>query len=161
VHSLQAELSWFSKYAHKDYERGKICQCGTEKLIQRSLEPERMRAFLLVGVFIDQLVYTHYQDVYREFRKIIRLPKLLAHGAIGHISPSWLIYSRHGYDKNVNWDGLSRLATATMCELKKWLEDNNVRNYGSLNSIVAEEIRSEFDPIHCQKVLKAFNADKY
>ena len=37
-----------------------LCQCSTENLIWVSADPDRMRAFFMIGVTIDQMMYTHY-----------------------------------------------------------------------------------------------------
>ena len=37
-----------------------LCQCSTENLIRVSADPDRMRAFFMIGVTIDQMMYTHY-----------------------------------------------------------------------------------------------------
>lgn len=71
-----------------------ICQCGTAEFIRDCGNPGRMHAFLLAAVFIDQMMYTHCEDIYRDFRWVMRLPKLTGHPYCGMASPSWLVCER-------------------------------------------------------------------
>ena len=48
-------------------------QSGTEELIELSSNPEQMRSFLLIGVLIDQMMYTHTYMVYGEFERVFKL----------------------------------------------------------------------------------------
>ena len=153
--TLEDEINWFLKQRMKPRERREICQCGTEKVIKRSSDPERMQAFLLVGIFIDQFIYTHFQNIYNEFNGSFNLPKLRAHSFAANHPPSWLIYSKRDYDKAANWQLISSLASSAMNELNKWLE-NNEQDISALNTLVKNEIVTVFEKQHQDLMLKAF-----
>ena len=37
------------------------CQCETEQIIENSSSPKVMRSFMLIGVLLDQMMWTHSQ----------------------------------------------------------------------------------------------------
>ena len=51
-------------------------QSGTEELIELSPNPEQMRSFLLIGILIDQMMYTHTYMVYGKFVRVFKYPKI-------------------------------------------------------------------------------------
>ena len=58
---------------------GGFCQCHSEMIIKFSRDPKQMRAFMMIGVLIDQMMWTHFQHLYSDFEKTFRYPKLYAH----------------------------------------------------------------------------------
>jgi hypothetical protein len=136
-------------------ERG-VCQCGTERLIESSRHPEEIRAFLLVGVFVDQLIYTHYGHLYAWFVERYRFPKLYAHGGGGMASPSWLVYTRYGYDQLMDWStGQSvadEIVKATVEFIREAEGDNQI---GKFLEYCHDEINAEFEDetAQCFKVV--------
>ena len=87
----------------------------------------------MIGVLIDQMMYTYfeafsgskwdtYPDLYRSFRSEFRYPKLVAHPVGYHggmASPSWFLY--HGWDKNIDWQQVSKIAKILLNDLYDWL----------------------------------------
>ncbi len=53
---LKVASSWFNSQQLEAHEFREICQCGTEKLIEESRNPERMRTVLILLVFFDQFI---------------------------------------------------------------------------------------------------------
>ena len=79
-------------------------QSGTEELIELSSDPDKMRSFLLIGVLIDQMMYTHTYVVYGEFERVFKYPKINAEYGEGMTGPNWVISEYHGHNKKVNWN---------------------------------------------------------
>jgi hypothetical protein len=140
-------IAWFWSEFHKDYPEEELCQCGTEKVIEGSSDPDLMRSFLLIGVLIDQLMYTHYPRNYNQFRGEFRYPKLRMHGAYGMASPNWFAYSFHGYDKKMNWDVLLFVAQKLFEGLFIWFRNTDYDNdeIARFKKILKEEIHMEFE----------------
>ena len=109
-----------------------ICQCGTENLIKHSDNPNKMRTFLMIASFIDQMMYTHFHEVYLRFRARYRFPKLYSHATIvGMANPGWLVYSYHGYDKMMDWKAARPIAIQLLTECLKFItsETNDKKFY--------------------------------
>jgi|APSaa5957512622_1039677.scaffolds.fasta_scaffold12521_4 hypothetical protein len=49
-------------------ENNGLCQCATERFIIRSGDPKTARSFLMIGVLIDQIMFTHFRKIYDDFR---------------------------------------------------------------------------------------------
>jgi hypothetical protein len=106
-----------SKQGQWHIDKDGLCQCGTEDVINRSADPGEMRAFLMVSVFVDQMIYTHYQLWYREFRAKRRFPKLYSHGGYGMMSASWLVYPGHDYNLMLDWGRAQSVASSIVVDL--------------------------------------------
>jgi hypothetical protein len=132
-----------------------VCQCGTERVIDHSDNPERMRLFMMVSVFIDQMVYTHFHHVYPQFQIRFRFPKLFSHSGGSMAKPSWFVYSYHGYDKKMNWDIARPIAQQLFTDCLKYLvsETKDQGAYWRFLGIAEKEIRQEFEPETAQKFL--------
>ena len=149
--AIKTELAWIMSQCLIDSERVKICQCGTEKVIKRSSDPQRMRASLLSLVFFDQFVYTHYPQVYEAFRSEFSIPKLRGHSFGGNASPSWFIYSGHGYDKEADWVLISKTFVACVYHLRHWLREELGRPVPELKLLIEQESAAEFEENHRSK----------
>jgi len=159
--TFQTLLEWFAREAPKDAERGEFCQCGSEKIIKKSSQPEKLRAVLLVAILIDQFIYTHYPTVYSQFRVVFKIPKLIAHPNPGAMhSPSWFIYSKHGYDKNVDWAAMTEIAEIILKETKDLLSQR-LTGFSEVqfDVMLKSEIESEFEVQHQVQLLSAFHFD--
>jgi hypothetical protein len=99
-----------------------FCQCGSEKVIAGSSNPNLMRAFLLVGSLIDQIMFTYFRDLYPDFRNSFKYPKMHAHGGGGMAHPSWLVLPRHS--QNIDWDVISRVSEVLLNDLYDWFRNN-------------------------------------
>jgi hypothetical protein len=122
-------IDWFwrlfpkEQLEHTPESRWGLCQCGTENLIARSRgNPNKMRTFLLFSVFIDQMVYAHFPQIYSQFRDRFRFPKLHSHPGAGMASSSWLVYPSHGYDKRMDWEAARPIAKVLFVECLAYLQ---------------------------------------
>ena len=148
----------FERLGPLDAARGYFCQCGTEKILKRLREPEVMRAFLLVAVFIDQLVYTHYSDVYIQFSEKYRVPKLKAHPDPSCMHPaSWFIYSTRGSDENIDWSTMRAVAEIIVTETEAFLQER-VPCFESKKfaAVLKSEIEREFEKQHQGTLMSIF-----
>ena len=147
-------ISWFWSEFQRDYE-GELCQCETEKIIAESSDPDLMRAFLLIAVLIDQMMYTHYPHKYNQFRRNFRYPKLRSHGAHGMASPNWFAYSFHGHDKRINWDVVLSVAQKLFGGLFTWFGNIDFvdEETGKFKRILKDEIHFEFEPENREHLL--------
>jgi hypothetical protein len=140
-------IDWFWVEFHSDYQGEELCQCGTEKVIEESSDSDLMRSFLLIGVLIDQMMYTHYPRNYNQFRGEFKYPKLRAHGVYGMTSPNWVACSFHGYDKKMNWGAVLSVAQALFEGLFIWFRniDYGDDEIAKFKKILKEEIHMEFE----------------
>jgi len=149
LEEIRTELDWVLNQKLKDHEFQAVCQCGTEKLIQRSSDPQRMRASMLALVFVDQFVFTHHRGLHTKFRDEFPIPKLVAHvNGSSNCSPSWFVYSNHGFDKKADWQLISKTFTACIHHLYRWLTRELGESVPGLQAWVEEEVSNEFDPDH-------------
>ena len=109
-----------SSAKHYVLEKDGMCQCTSENIISDCSDPHRMRAFLMTGILIDQMMFTHFGNIYLEFRETFRFPKLLAHGGYGMAGPGWFSYSNHGYDEKVDWAAVSTSRIIPFDSTRTW-----------------------------------------
>ena len=130
------------------------CQCGTEQIIKDSSDPDQMRSFLMIGVLIDQMMWTHHSDCYSSFRSVFRYPKLNAHGSPGMASPSWFTYTRHGYDKKVNWSVVSDVAQILLTDLYQWFDrEGSTDELARFQERLKQEVSWEFELVNNEKLM--------
>jgi hypothetical protein len=124
-----------------------LCQCGTEKVIEQSHKPTQMRSFFMISVFLDQMVHTHYQNIYGNFRSIFRFPKLYSHGGVGMASPSWFVYSYHKYDEKMDWQSAHDVAQPMVFDFLTWLEieTESEATIEQFMSLAKQEVNWEFE----------------
>ncbi|MGI9229582.1 MAG: hypothetical protein ACR2P9_06970 [Gammaproteobacteria bacterium] len=129
------------------FDREGFCQCSSESFIDSSDNPERMRSFLIIGITIDQMMYTHYNDLYYDFRWEYKYPKLRSHLGASMAPPSWFVFSNHGYDKKVDWKAVDFVAGILFKDLFKWLRDRGFRSpdIAKFMNTLSSEISSEFE----------------
>ena len=151
-------IEWYKKrfknwslypFPKRDWE---VCQCGTEKLIASCRGyANKMRAFLLVSPFIDQMIYTHYRQIYSRFRDRYKFPKLVMHGGAGMVSSSWVISPRHSYDKLMDWEAARPIPKVLFVDCLSFLQIELGADLGADNAMsgfmkgAAIEIRNEFE----------------
>ena len=105
-------------------DRG-FCQCATENAIDHSSDPDRMRAFLMIAVLVDQLMWTHFLSLYGKLQESgFVFPKLFWHPTFPQNmgKPDWFAYSHHGYDKKVNWKVTEEVAEILLTGLYSWFD---------------------------------------
>jgi hypothetical protein len=136
---------------------GGFCQCHSELIIKYSLQPNEMRAIMIIGVLIDQVINTHFQHFYADFQKTFRYPKLYAHGPYitdGITSPNWLAYTRHNYDKEVNWEVVLVVSEALLGGLYDWFKDNGLSDeMRSFQQKLKEKVGWDFEEVNKVKLL--------
>jgi hypothetical protein len=135
--------------------RDGLCQCRTEDIIRRSADPSEMRAFLMVSVFVDQMIYTHYQHWYEKFRAKRRFPKLYSHGGFGMMPASWLVYHVHGYDAELDWGRAQNVVSLIISDAFRIVKLNSDDRFDEFEflEIAGHEIRAEFPPQTSDKFL--------
>ena len=122
-------------------------QSGTEELIELSSNPEQMRSFLLIGVLVDQMMYTHAYMVYGEFERVFKYPKISAEYGEGMTGPNWVISEYHGHNIKVNWKTVEETSKILFGDLYKWLKTlTNEYPFDSFNSKIKITVRKYFDP---------------
>ncbi len=134
-----------------------FCQCHSEFVIKFSGDPKEMRAFMMVGVLIDQVMYTHFQHFYADFQKKFRYPKLYAHApyiTYGMASPNWLVYTRHNFDSKMDWKFVSDVAEALLSDLYDWFKNNGWSDESrNFQQKIKEEVCNEFEEVNKVKLL--------
>ena len=119
-------MEWFwrewERLRRSHNQTNSICQCETERLIELSEDPQRMRALLLVLVAIDQALGS------RSSRSADgasidrwRYPEIEGHGHPGRVDADWVIYAHYGWDKKMNWSLGAEIAAALIPEVRKSL----------------------------------------
>ena len=118
-----------------------------------------MRTFAMLSVFVDQMMYCHFNFLYREFRLKFCYPKLYCHSFGNMASPSWFIYSYHGYDKKMDWTTVRPVAKAIFGDLFRWLRDMPKGDMlaTEFKWLMKLEIRSEFEMSAAEKLLYIFS----
>ena len=144
------ELFFIRKKLNKDRFFGDEdpCQCETEKIIENSSSPKVMRSFMLIGVLLDQMMWTHYRDNYQTFRDKFKLPKLYSHGTAGMSSSNWFVYSYndHNNPNQINWITTKDVANIILLGFYKWLKKETERDtYRMFQLTILEEINNEFE----------------
>lgn len=163
--SCRGLIDWFWKVPVRYHNRPVLintlhpggdgfCQCGSEKVIEGSSNPSQMRAFLMVGVLIDQMMWTHFRNLYSNFEKTFRYPKLYGHGGGVGISPNWLVYTHHHFDEKVDWEVVSVVSDALLGDLYDWFKNNGWSDESrSFQQKIKEEIYNEFEEVNKVKLL--------
>jgi len=103
---------------------------------------------MLSLVFVDQFVFTHFRELHEKFRIQFPIPKLLAHVNASNCSPSWFVYSKHGYDKKADWPLISKTFTACIHHLYRWLASELGSSVPDLQALVEVEVSRNFDLDH-------------
>jgi hypothetical protein len=153
VKDSQTFIQWFWSEFEKghrltSYNDG-LCQCETEHFIEATDRPEMTRSFLVLSVFTDQMMFTHFQPIYSEFRSRFHFPKLHSCPEPGRMaSPGWFIYSFYGYDKKMDWPSALPVADAIIGDLLRWLKTlvNGEDLIKEFRGLIEIEIRKEFEP---------------
>ena len=117
-------------------------------VIKRCNDPGRMRAELLSYVFLDQFIYTHYFNLHRQFKSAYPGPKLRQHSFGGHASPSWFVYSRHGYDAEADWVTICSTFSDYLQGGLQWLKEQSNIDEDAYWQKAQEEIVGTFEPQH-------------
>ena len=126
-----------------------FCQCESEKVIEKSKNPERTRAFLIIGILVDQALTENKrnfdEDLYEEFTLAFTYPKLEAHFDGSECPSSWFCYPQHGYDKKLNWLNVEAVCKTILVETRTWLLTvGNVHSYNLVRNSILKSIDNAF-----------------
>lgn len=161
--SSQEMLEWFWQ-EHKSigqvsYEDG-FCQCETENFINRSSDPEQMRAVCLVGTFIDQVIHCHFSAIYSDFSRSYPCPKVRSCHGRGMVHPSWFVHTltnpywksiseKNGYRPKENWEKVESIATKFLSNIFSYLSEysTDLSLNEKFKSYVQRELSVRFDQL--------------
>ena len=138
---------------HKDWQG--LLQIETEKFISGSSDPKKMRAFYLLAIFLDQMVYTHFQPIYPRFRKRFELPKLFSHPCpTNHAGPNWFIYSKRGWGNKMKWSVANKVADELFGDFYTWLASfpAGEKKVARFRELTRQEITNTFEEKHQEKL---------
>ena len=109
---------------------------------------------MMIGVLIDQMMFTHFRDLYPDFVKTFKYPKLEAHGSGGMAKPSWFVYTKYNYDKKVDWKIVSAIAEVLLGDLYEWFRNNNwLDEMGEFQQRLKEAVCRDFEQVNTEKLL--------
>ena len=141
-------------YPHDTGALGNPCQCFTETLIKDSSNPDQMRSFMMIGVLIDQMMYSHFHEMYLTFSSVFRYPKLHAHGGGGMADPGWFTYTHHGYDKKANWVVISDVAQILLNDLYQWLDaEGKTDELSRFKELLKGEVSLHFESVNKEQLI--------
>ena len=135
-----------------------FCQCATENAIDDSSDPDRMRAFLMISVLVDQMMWTHFLSLYGKLQGSgFVFPKLFWHPTFPQNmgTPDWFAYSRHGYDKKVNWKVTEEVVEVLLNGLYSWFDQigEGERKRG-FQQILEDVVRVQgYGPINSERLI--------
>lgn len=152
---------WAEQQSGYQRLKGTICQCGTEKCIKQSRDQQLMRAFLLISIFCDELVEKYYAEMHSDYQKTYPTPRLVAHAVPETYSASWLIYSRHKYDRNIDWNMVFEVAQSQIDEVLDFLSHRVfLFEEDVFFQILFQEIDEQFEDQHKPSLHNIFNSCK-
>ena len=104
------------------YEGKGFCQCASHLIIKETRNPpKKILSFLIVSIFIDQIIHYYFYDYKFLFNERFKIPKFYSHIASAEVdpfcSPRWLIDS---YYDVIEWNELDRLTILILRDIKKW-----------------------------------------
>ena len=127
-----------------------FCQCSSEAFIKKTKNPIEMRSFLTIGVLIDQMLYTHFSEIYYEFRSVYKYPKIRSHIGGGCASPGWFIDNKSSGNSGwgeieVDWNSMKNVFEILFSDMKNWfLENNNNEKLEKFERLLCTEVESNF-----------------
>jgi len=156
MNSAKELIDWYRKetkwlLSSDDYLHG-FCQCATERLIKRSVDPSQMRAFMMIGMLIKRTVNSNLRS---DFEKSFIYPSMYAHGpAEGEVPLGWLAYTGHGYDKKVDWDVVLEVSEVLLGDLYEWFRNNDwMDEMGEFQQRLKEAVCRDFEQVNTDKLL--------
>ena len=159
MNSATELIDWYwseidTLYPHDTGALGNPCQCFTETLIKDSSNPDQMRSFMMIGVLIDQMMYSHFHEMYLTFSSVFRYPKLHAHGGGGMADPGWFTYTHHGYDKKANWVVISDVAQILLNDLYQWFDaEGKTDELSRFKELLKGEVSLNFESVNKEQLI--------
>lgn len=139
-------IDWFwqewSRKKHRVNKDG-LCQCESESLIRHSNDPNKMRAFLMISVFIDRFFYTHYSN-YENFRSKFEIPKLHSHPTAGYHPADWFCYGIRGSKVSIDWTDVEKIVSIAINDIRK-SEIMSKGFFSETRVMLPGEIRMDFN----------------
>ena len=69
-------------------------------------------------------------------------------------SPSWFSYTRHGYDKKINWAVVSDVAQTLLNDLYQWFNrEGKTDELSSFQERLKQEVSWEFELVNKEKLV--------
>jgi hypothetical protein len=69
-------------------------------------------------------------------------------------SPSWFTYTRHGYDKKVNWSVVSDVAEILLNDLYQWFNrEGSTEELARFQERLKQEVSWEFESVNKEKLV--------
>ena len=113
-----------------------------------------MRSFMMIGVLIDQMMYSHFHEMYLTFSSVFRYRKLGAHVEAGMASPGWFTYTHHGYDKKANWVVISDVAQILLNDLYQWFDaEGKTDELSRFKELLKGEVRLYFESVNKEQLI--------
>ena len=126
INSFWSKLKKLEVTAHifdeNTYEGKGFCQCASHVIINETRDPpKKILSFLIISIFIDQIINYYFCDYKLLFNERFKIPKLYSHIASAEVdplcSPSFLINT---YYDLIDWNELDRLTILILRDIKKW-----------------------------------------
>ena len=120
-----------------------FCQCSTEQVIERSKNPDEMRYFLMMGILIDQNIWSPARS---EFESVFRYPKLFGHPDYmgSYANPTWFA-DNCAMSHKVNWDKVGEMFEIIFIDTKSWfIENNKSDDFNISKRFLLKKITSDF-----------------
>tara|TARA_B100000787_G_scaffold15277_1_gene10893 strand:+ start:99 stop:650 length:552 start_codon:yes stop_codon:yes gene_type:complete len=142
-----------------------MCQCASERFIRRAKNPIEMRSLLLIGVLIDQVIYSHFSEIYDDFRMTFKYPKLGSHGGGGCASPNWFVDNKSTGNRvfgdiKVDWSSIRDVYEILFFETRSWfLENNQAESLQKFERLMKVETDSTFIDFP-DRVISSINTDE-
>jgi hypothetical protein len=68
--------------------------------------------------------------------------------------PNWFTYTRHGYDKKVNWSVVSDVAQILLNDLYRWFNrDGSTEELTRFQERLKQEVSGEFEVVNKEKLM--------
>lgn len=164
----QRLIEWFWKstglsYRDKGFCRHTLHISGHGSFIAQSEAPERLLAFTILGVFLDQIIYTHFsnsfghssefrhpESVYNRFYRAFRLPKYFscsASGSIGAMVPAIaLLELLDSVNEDSFYSEIDMICKLLISDIYAWFRENiGRRAQFILHNYLLAEIIIEMD----------------
>ena len=166
-------ISWFwQEFQERPPEvggTGGMCQCAVRKFMGQSHTPTKMQSFLMIGLFLDQMVFTHYHNqivakhypnFYANFQNAFWFPKLYQHGAARMGSPGFFVSSYHGFDKKMDWRSTHEVTQRLVHDFLTWLaaETNSEASIDQFMAVAKREVNREFEGHTAPNFCKLINS---
>ena len=133
-----------------------MCQCRIEKIIRVSTDPVRSRAFMMIGLLIDDAMLMHFNNLHSSFQKSFKFPRVEVHGESENrfVKAHWLIYETHCPDKKMYWGVVSEVSEILLTDVYDWFRDNGwLDEMKKFQQILKDEVNEKFETVDADKLI--------